>query len=313
VATTDDDLLAARFEEDRQHLRGVAYRLLGSAEDADDAVQAAWLKVSRAESHDVANLTGWFTTVTARACLDQLRARKRRSEVSLPTDDSGMSGTAPSADEDVLLADSVGRAMTVVLNNLSPAQRVAFVLHDLFLVPFEEIGELLDRSPVAAKKLASRARGRVHGHGPGEHPPEAEHIRIVEAFLDASRGGDIPALLELLAPNVVRTVDRNLVPDHVPTEVRGARAVAEETRTYAARARTGVVALVDGAPGIVLAPRGRLQAVLLVRIHAGRIHAVDVVGDRQRLDALTIALPAPRTSPRPTPAGRREPPRTAAG
>jgi RNA polymerase sigma-70 factor (ECF subfamily) len=284
-----DEHLAARFEADRPHLRGVAYRLLGSLDDADDAVQRVWLKASQADLREVENLTGWFTTVTARECLDLLRAAKRRAEV--PLDDQPAAAVAPSADEEAGLAESVGVALLVVLDRLSPAQRVAFVLHDLFSFPFDEVGATLDRSPAAAKKLASRARERVHGHGSADKRIGAEHFRLVRAFLSASRNGDIPQLLELLAPGVVRRVDRVLVPEEVPTEMRGARAVAEETKVFAALARVGVIAMVDGTPGIVIAPHGRLQSVLRLTIRRDRIQAIDVIGDPERLDRVALAMP----------------------
>ncbi len=288
--------LAQRFDADRQHLRAVAFRLLDSIADADDAVQSAWLKASRADSiDDIVNLTGWFTTITAHEAFDQLRARKRRAE--RPLGDAGeldrlaAAGSA-SADEEVLLADSVGSAMLVVLDRLSPAQRVAFVLHDVFAVPFEAIGDVLDRSPMAAKKLASRARSRLHEATPAQSGRVTQHLEIVEAFLAASRGGDIATLLELLAPDVVRRVDRVLIPAHVPAELSGAREVAKETRRFAARARGGVVMLIDGAPGVVIAPRGRAQILLRLRIGAdNRIHEIDISADADRLRRAVLALP----------------------
>lgn len=285
--------LAQRFEADRRHLRSVAFQLLGSVSDADDAVQSAWLKASRADFAAVDNLTGWFTTITAHEAFDQLRARKRRAEQ--PLGDAGeldRLGAAAPADEDALLADSVSTALLVVLDRLSPAQQVAFVLHDVFAVPFETVADLLDRSPAAAKKLASRARARLH-HGPPVEPRRlAEHLEIVEAFLAASRGGDIATLLDLLAPDVVRRVDRALVPDDVPTELRGAQQVAEETRWFARRARAGVVMLIDGGPGIVIAPRGRAQILLEIEIAAdNHIHAIDITGDAERLRRAMLAIP----------------------
>ena len=285
--------LAQRFDADRRHLRSVAFQLLGSAADADDAVQSAWLKASRADFGAVDNLTGWFTTITAREAFDQLRARKRRAEEPLATTEEldRLAASAP-ADEDALLTESVSSALLVLLDRLSPAQRVAFVLHDLFAVPFEKIAGLLNRSPEAAKKLASRARGRLaHPGGPPERV--AKHVEIVEAFLAASRGGDIAGLLELLAPDVVRTVDRVLVPDDVPAELRGASQVAEETRRFAQRARAGAVVLIDGAPGIVIAPRGRAQALLLIGVGTDdRIHAIDIIGDPDRIHRAVLALPS---------------------
>ncbi|OBG69187.1 RNA polymerase subunit sigma [Mycobacterium sp. E3298] len=286
--------LARRFDADRRHLSAVAFQLLGSAADAEDAVQSAWLKASRADYGAVDNLTGWFTTITAREAYDQLRVRKRRAEHPLATTEEldRLEAAASPADEETLLTESVSNALLVVLDRLSPAQRVAFVLHDVFAVPFERIGDLLDRSPEAAKKLASRARGRLHGDPGGEPERAAKHLEIVEAFLAASRGGDIALLLELLAPDVVRTVDRALVPDDVPTELRGAGQVAEETRRFAQRARAGVVMLVDGAPAIVIAPYGHAEALLLITVGTDdRIHAIDITGDPTRIRSAALALP----------------------
>ncbi|MGW4638361.1 sigma-70 family RNA polymerase sigma factor [Sphaerisporangium sp. NPDC004334] len=292
------ELLAQRFEAARPHLRGVAYRLLGSLADAEDAVQKVWLKACEADSREVRNLTGWLTTITARECLDLLRARRRRGEVALPGDEveavTAVSAAARTAEEEVLLAESVGLALLVVLDRLSPAQRVAFVLHDLFAVPFKEIGRVLDRSPAAAKKLASRARELVHGLGAGGRRLGAEHFPLVEAFIAASRGGDLPALLDLLAPGVVRRVDPLLIPADVATEISGSRAVAEETRRFAYRARAAALAWIDGAPGVVIAPRGRLKAVMRLTIDSGVIHLIDITGDRERLNATSIVVP-PRT------------------
>jgi RNA polymerase sigma-70 factor, ECF subfamily len=292
MRTIDD--LAQRFDSDRRHLKSVAFHLLGSAADAEDAVQSAWLKASRADHDTVENLTGWFTTITAREAVEVLRTRKRRAEQPLADTDQLERiavATSAGADEDVLLTDSVSRALLVVLDRLSPAQRVGFVLHDVFATPFEAIGELLNRSPDAAKKLASRARGRLHASGSAERSRTAERLKIVEAFLDASRGGDIRMLLELLAPEVVRRVDRELVADNVPTELRGAKDVAEETRRFALRARAGVVVLVNGVPGIAIAPGGRVEALLQIGIEDGRIQAIDIVGDADRLKSAVLALP----------------------
>jgi RNA polymerase sigma factor (sigma-70 family) len=286
--------LAQRFDSDRRHLKSVAFHLLGSAADAEDAVQSAWLKASRADHDAVENLTGWFTTITAREALDQLRTRKRRAEQPFAEPhqlQQTATATSTGADEEVLLTDSVSRALLVVIDRLSPAQRAAFVLHDVFALPFDTIGELLSRSPEAAKKLASRARGRLHAGGSVEPTRTAEHLKIVEAFLDASRGGDIHALLELLAPDVVRRVDRALVPDDVPTELRGAKDVAEETRRFAVRARAGAVVLVNGVPGIAIAPAGHVEALLQIGIEDGRIATIDIVGDADRLQSAVLALP----------------------
>jgi RNA polymerase sigma factor (sigma-70 family) len=281
--------LARQFDSDRRHLTSVAYHLLGDVADAEDAVQSAWLKASQADHAMIENPTGWFTTITAREAIDQLRARNRRAEQALG--DPEQLERVAGADVDALLADSVSRALIVVLDRLSPAQRVAFVLHDLFAVPFDTIGELLDRSPQAAKKLASRARSQLHTGAAAEPQRTAEHLKIVEAFLDASRGGDIRMLLQLLAPGVVRTVDRRLVPEDVPTEVRGARQVAEETRRFALRAQAGVVLLINGVPGIAIAPAGHVEALLQIGIEDGRIQTIDIVGDADRLKRAVLALP----------------------
>ena len=286
--------LAQRFDGDRRHLKSVAFHLLGSAADAEDAVQSAWLKASQADHHTIANLTGWFTTITAREAIDQLRARKRRAEQPLADSDQldrSTAGISTGADESAILTDSVSRALLIVLDRLSPAQRVAFVLHDVFAMPFDAIGELLNRSPDATKKLASRARGRLHAGGSADPTRTAEHLKIVEAFLAASRGGDIPTLLDLLAPGVVRRVDRELVPDDVPTELRGAKDVAEETRRFALRARAAVVVLIDGVPGIAVAPAGRVEALLQIGIEDGRIQTIDIVGDGDRLRSAVLTLP----------------------
>ena len=286
--------LARRFDSDRRQLKSVAFHLLGSAAEAEDAVQSAWLKASQADHGMIENLTGWFTTITAREAIDQLRTRKRRAEQPLADPDQLeriAAAASAGADEGALLADSVSRALLVVLDRLSPAQRVAFVLHDVFAMPFDAVGELLNRSPEAAKKLASRARGRLHAGGSIEPRGTAAHLKIVEAFLDASRGGDIRMLLDLLAPEVVRRVDRELVPDDVPTELRGAKEVAEETRRFALRARAGVVVLVDGVPGIAIAPEGRVEALLQIGIEDGKIHTIDIVGDADRLKRAVLALP----------------------
>lgn len=286
--------LARRFDADRRHLRSVAYQLLGSVADADDAVQSAWLKASRADFDAVDNLSGWLTTITAREAFDQLRLRKRRAEELLTDTDVdrlAQPASAP-ADDDVLLTESVSSALLVVLDRLSPAQRVAFVLHDVFAMPFEQIAAITNRSPDSAKKLASRARGRLHADPVAQPGSTAHHLEVVDAFLSASRGGDIARLLELLAPEVVRTVDPALVPADVPTMLRGAAQVAEETRRFAQRARAGAVMLIDGAPGIVIAAGGRAQILLVIGIGADdRIHAIDITGDAERIRRAALRLP----------------------
>jgi RNA polymerase sigma-70 factor (ECF subfamily) len=236
-----------------------------------------------------------LTTITAHEAVDQLRVRKRRAERPPvdPDELDRLAGTVSApADQDALLADSVSSALLVVLDRLSPEQRVAFVLHDVFAVPFETIAGLLDRSPAAAKKLASRARRRLHADPADEPRRVAEHVEIVEAFLTASRGGDIATLLNLLAPDVVRRVDRALVPDDVVTELRGATEVAEETRRFTHRARAGAVVLIDGVPGIVIAAGGRAQALLQMSVgEDNRIHTIDITGDADRVRRAVLTLP----------------------
>lgn len=286
---TDRQMLAERFEEDRHRLRAVAYRLLGSVHDAEDAVQAAWLKISRRGIEGVDAPTAWFTTVTARECLDRLREQKRRAEV-LGGEELLPDAVSPAADEQVAMAESVGRALLVVLGRLSPAQRVAFVLHDAFAIPFDAIATLLDCTPAAAKKLASRARARVHGSELPATRPTAEHLDIARSFLAASQQGNLEALLAILDPDVLRRVDRVLVGGRIPTELRGAQEFVEESKMFATVARGGEVAVVDGAAGVVIAPVGQLKSLLRLDIQDGRIRVIDIIGDPDRLAAAEIVL-----------------------
>jgi RNA polymerase sigma-70 factor (ECF subfamily) len=282
--------LATGFEAHRDLLRGVAYRMLGSVDEADDAVQRAWLRADRADLADVRNLAAWLTTVTSRVCLDMLRTRKSRNEQPLtPTAESPAAEEAETEDQAVL-AEEVGRALLVVLDRLSPAERVAFVLHDMFAVPFDEIAPVVGRTEGASKKLASRARHRVHGAAPPDKVDD-QHYAVVDAFLAASRGGDMTALVTLLAPDVVRRADRFAVPAHVAAEVQGAEAVAEETKVFAARAWMADVTLIDGQPGIVVAPNGRLLVVLLPTVGRGRITEIDVIADPDRLAKMQLTVP----------------------
>ncbi|ROT29350.1 sigma-70 family RNA polymerase sigma factor [Micromonospora sp. HM5-17] len=304
----DQAALADRFDRSRGHLRAVAYRMLGSVDEADDAVQETWLRVSRADAGAIANLTGWLTTVVSRVCLDMLRARERRREESTDLADfeptTPHDGAVDPADEAVL-ADSVGLALLVVLDRLGPAERVAFVLHDLFAVPFDEIAAIVGRTPVAAKKLASRARHRVHGAPTVPVADLARQRRVVEAFLAAARAGDLAALLAVLDPDVVRRTDRMAGRPGEPAVLRGADRVAAETVANVTRARFARPALVDGVVGAVVAPRGRLRLVLRITTDGDRVTAFDVVADPARLRALDLAvldlptcdLPAPDRSP----------------
>jgi RNA polymerase sigma factor (sigma-70 family) len=287
------EALAERFEAHRDHLRQVAYRMLGSADEADDAVQLAWFRLDRADVGEIENLAAWLTTVVARICLDMLRTRRTRREQPL-TSAADMVTTrrrqaAPEPEDEAVMVESVGRALLVVMERLTPAERVAYVLHDMFGVPFDQIATVVGRSPVASKKLASRARSRLRGVPTDNGVELDQHYEIVDAYLTASRGGDLNTLVELLAPDVVRRADRFAVPAAIATEVRGARAVAEETRVFARRARAAAVALVDGTPGIVVAPGGRLVTALRLTIAHGRITEIDVIADPARLEQLPLA------------------------
>ena len=288
----DHDRLAERFEAHRSHLHGIAYRMLGSPSEADDAVQEAWLRLSRADTDSIENLAGWLTRVVARVGLDMLRARTARREQSLgiQVPDPIVNGQAESdPEQEALLADSVGLALLVVLDRLAPAERVAFVLHDLFAVPFEEIAPIVERSPTATKKLASRGRHRVHGTAPSLDTDRARQRQVADVFLAATRGGDIKALLAVLDPSVVRRADRAALPAG-PAELRGGQAVAEETRVFSRRARFARLALVDGTVGIVVAPRGRLGLAIGLTIKDDKITEIDVIADPPRLHQLDLAV-----------------------
>jgi RNA polymerase sigma factor (sigma-70 family) len=285
--------LAERFEANRAHLRGVAYRMLGSLSEADDAVQEAWLRVSRAGADDIENLGGWLTTVVARVCLDMLRSRKSRREDPMDTHASEPTmsredGIDP--EQEVLLAESVGLALLVVLGTLTPAERVAFVLHDMFDLPFDDFAPILGRSPTAARQLASRARRRVRGRPRVPDTDLASQRVVVDAFLAASRGGDFDALVAVLDPDVVLRVDRAAVPGGVSRKVYGAPAVAKGALAFSGRARFARSALVNGAVGVVVAPRGRLFAVLGLTVMRGKILEIDVAADPERLRQLDVAV-----------------------
>ena len=281
--------LVERFEENRSHLRAVAYRMLGSRTDADDAVQEAWIRLSRADTSGVENLGGWLTTVVARVCLDMLRSRKVRREEPLgahvpePTV-SREDRTHP--EHDALLADSVGLALLVVLETLAPAERVAFVLHDMFDLPFDEIAPIVGRSPAAARQLASRARRRVQG----VTAPDVDRTRqraLVGAFLAASRDGDFEALLAVLDPDVLVRADAEAVRMGASAEVRGAPAAAD---TFKGRARAAQPALVNGAAGLVWVAGGRPRVVFAFTITEARIVAIDLVADPERLRQLDLMV-----------------------
>ncbi|ATY15252.1 RNA polymerase subunit sigma-70 [Amycolatopsis sp. AA4] len=282
---SDRDLLAAQFEEERPRLRGVAYRMLGSLAEADDAVQEAWLRADGADISEVRNLPAWLTTVVARVCLNLLRTRERRREDSLDAFPLDRGDDGADLAEEAQLADSVGLAMLVVLDVLGPAERIAFVLHDMFAVPFEDIAQILDRSPAAVRQLASRARRRVRG---GEAvPADASKRRgAVEAYLAAAREGDFAGLLKVLDPDVVLHSDTGAA----PVVLRGVRAVSKGALLASELARSTQVAVVDGVPGLVLAPRGRLAVVLKFVFDGDLIAGIDVISAPERLRGLEISL-----------------------
>ncbi|WP_336156698.1 sigma-70 family RNA polymerase sigma factor [Amycolatopsis sp. VC5-11] len=281
----EKSLLAAQFEEQRLRLRGVAYRMLGSLSEADDAVQEAWLRVDSADLSAVQNLPAWLTTVVARVCLNLLRTRERRREDSLDAFPLDRGDDGADLAEEAQLADSVGLAMLVVLDVLGPAERIAFVLHDMFAVPFEDIAQILDRNPAAVRQLASRARRRVRGGEAG--PADASKRRgVVEAYLAAAREGDFAGLLKVLDPDVVLHSDTSAA----PVVLRGVRAVSKGALLASEMARSTQVAVVDGVPGLVLAPRGRLAVVLKFVFDGDLIAGIDVISAPERLRGLEIAL-----------------------
>ncbi|RZS41392.1 RNA polymerase ECF family sigma subunit [Herbihabitans rhizosphaerae] len=274
----DDQWLARRFEEHRGHLRAVAYRMLGSTAEAEDAVQEAWLRLSRAGAADVRSLGAWLTTVIGRVCLDMLRTKRSRREEPLGEHDPE---DRADPEREAVLADSVGIALLIVLDTLTPAERLAFVLHDTFGVPFEQIATIVDRSPNAAKMLASRARRRVREAAEIPLTDSGRRRALVEAFLAATRDGEFEALLAVLAPDAVVRAD-SLV-------IRGAEAVARQALTFMTRASAARTAMVDGAPGIVVEPQGTPVIALLFTIAGDKIAHIDVCADPDRLRTLEIA------------------------
>jgi RNA polymerase sigma-70 factor (ECF subfamily) len=288
VATVEEqDFLAQRFEGHRGHLRAVAYRMLGTLSEADDAVQEAWLRLSRSDTGDVTNLGGWLTTVVGRVCLDMLRSRTARREealgVHLPDPIVGLADPADPESEAVL-ADSVGMALLVVLESLNPAERLAFVLHDLFGVPFDQIGPILGRSPAAAKQMASRARRRVRGASPAADPDPARRREVVDAFLAAARGGDFDALVAVLDPDVVARIDTGAA-RHV---LRGAVTVASNALAFANPAAVARYALVNGGPGTVFSVGGKLISVTAFTVVDGRVAEIYILADPARLSRLQL-------------------------
>src|SRR3989440_4772509 len=286
----EHDWLAKQFEAERPPLRAVASQMLGSLSEAEDAVQESWLHLSRSEPGGVENLVGWLTTVVARICLDMLRSRNSRRgeplEASVPEPITSREGGI-NPEQEELLADSVGLALLVVLDTLNPAERLAFVLHDLFAVPFDEIAPIVGRSPTAARQLASHARRRVQGAATVPDVDLTRQREVVDAFLAASRGGDFDALLAVLDPDVVLRSDSAAVHSEASREVRGAPAVAD---TFSGRARVAQPALVNGAAGAVWAPGGRPRVVFRFTITGGKIAAIDLVAEPERLRQLDLVV-----------------------
>ncbi|SCG70540.1 sigma-70 family RNA polymerase sigma factor [Micromonospora inositola] len=272
------------FEAHRGHLQAVAYRMLGSRSEADDAVQEAWVRTARADTSEVQNAGAWLTTVVARVCLDMLRSRTARREVShaapCPVD-------GPDPEQEAVLADSVGLALLVVLDTLTPAERLAFVLHDIFAVPYREIAPIVGRSTDATKMLASRARHRVRAAEIPDSDP-ARQRKAVDAFLVASRDGDFAALLNLLHPEVSVSADGFAAPSGSPIRLRGAGAVARQALLFSHRAEHAQVGLVDGAPALLVKPHGRLVTVMTFEISHDKITAIEVIAEPQRLGRLAV-------------------------
>jgi RNA polymerase sigma factor (sigma-70 family) len=291
--------LTERFEENRPRLRGVAYRMLGSLSEAEDAVQEAWLRLTRIDTATVENLGGWLTTVVSRVCLDMLRSRKSRREEPIGaqvTEPRVMRGEGADPEGEALLADSVGVALLVVLDTLTPAERLAFVLHDLFALPFDEIGSIVGRSPAAAKQLASRARRRVRGSPAPSDAGRARQRDVVEAFLRAARAGDLEALLAVLDPDAVVRIDAAARIDAPPAEagmareVRGASAWAKQFIALSRGLRFVQPALINGSVGLIVAPGGKLSRALRFTFTSARVTRVEVIGDPARLRELEIAV-----------------------
>jgi RNA polymerase sigma factor (sigma-70 family) len=287
----EKEFLAAQFDEHRAHLRAVAYRMLGSRSEAEDAVQEAWLRLNRSDAEEIENLGGWLTTVVARVALNMLRSRNTRREAALDEvhvpDPLIDRADAVDPEHQALLADSVGLALLVVLETLTPAERLAFVLHDMFAVPFDEIGPLVDRTPTAARQLASRARRRVQGAAPSPDPDLREQRRVVDAFFAAAREGDFEGLVAVLHPDVVLRADegggRSLA-------VHGAENVARRASRFAGLTPYVRPALVNGAAGVVVTPKGRPFSVMGFTVTGGRIVAIDALSDPKRVRELDLTV-----------------------
>ncbi|MFI2075085.1 MULTISPECIES: sigma-70 family RNA polymerase sigma factor [Streptomyces] len=292
---SEEDFLAQRFEEHRPHLRAVAYRMLGSLSEAEDAVQEAWFRLSRSDTDAVENLGGWLTTVVGRVCLDMLRSRSTRGEEPLHDQDGWVRLPDPlisgpdriDPEQEILLADSVGIALMVVLQTLAPAERLSFVLHDMFAVPFDDIATVLGRTPASTRQLASRARRRVQGAAPAPDADLTRRRRVVDAFLAAARGGDFDALVAVLDPDVVARSDGGTL---LPSALRrGAAEVASQAITFARFAEAGRPALINGTPGVVAFAEGRPMSVMAFTIQGDRVIALDILTDPERLARLDLS------------------------
>ncbi|MGW1341088.1 sigma-70 family RNA polymerase sigma factor [Kribbella sp. NPDC002412] len=288
----DHDQLARQFEQHRGHLRAVAYRMLGSLAEAEDAVQEAWLRLSRTDMSDVGNLGGWLTTVVSRVCLDTLRSRKSRREDFVPDPIVTREDAGPGPEEQAVEVDAIGLALLVVLETLAPAERLAFVLHDMFGVSFDEIAQIVDKSPAATRQLASRARRRVQGAPAGDGDP-GRRREIVNAFLAASRGGDFEALLALLDPDVVLRADAGdatveFAGPAVSKLVRGARAVVEQALLFSRMAPYTEPTLVNGLPGAATIVNGRLMGVMDLVVVNNKITEINILADLDRLAELPV-------------------------
>jgi RNA polymerase sigma factor (sigma-70 family) len=293
--TNNQDWLAEKFEENRGRLRGVAYRMLGSAGEADDAVQEAWLRLDRSDADSIENLGGWLTTVVARVCLDMLRSRNSRREEALTA--AAPDSPPPSVvskkidpEQEAVLADSVGLALLVVLDRLDPAERLAFVLHDLFGSSFDEIAEIVGRTPEATRQLASRARRRVQGAPPTPGSELAQQRKVIDKFIAALRAADFDALVSVLDPDVAVHIDETAATPGIAREARGAAAWARQAITSARGARFANPVLVDGNVGVVVAPGGRLFRVLRFTFANGKITSVEVIGDPLVMQNLELAV-----------------------
>lgn len=286
----EPDWLAERFEENRTHLRSVAYRMLGSRSEAEDAVQEAWLRLSRTDANNVENLGGWLTTVVSRVCLDMLRTRRSRREEPVgvyPRDEAVSSGVGSDPESEAVMADAVGPALLVILETLAPAERLAFVLHDMFGMPFDEIAPIVGRSSVAARQLASRARRRVQGADPSSQVDGARRKEIVDAFLAAARNGEFEALLAMLDPDAVFRADRAALESGKVKEVSGAPDVA---RVFSGRAQVAQVALIEGEAGLVWAPGGNPRVAFAFTIVGETIVAIDMIADPADLGEMELSV-----------------------